>query len=190
MGQRVFVDANILVSKTCMDWLFLLHQTSGSMFNLASTEDVISEVVKARRRNHPQAPGHSTFRRANLIRKCLDEILIDFPSSLPFTGSDNDDYHVHAAACAYNADLLLTNDSPSHFTSSPQKETYEVITADNFFILIADSAPELLPPVIKKQQSYWGKQSKNPLPLPDALRKSDCPDFAERVQYEIEKQDS
>ena len=51
--QNVFVDANILFSKTLMDWLFFLREENPGMFQLISTQDVFSEVLYNMRRNNP-----------------------------------------------------------------------------------------------------------------------------------------
>ena len=58
--QRVFVDANVLYSKTLMDWLFLLKLHNPGMFQVHTTEDVCAEVLANMRSRHPQAPGHYT----------------------------------------------------------------------------------------------------------------------------------
>lgn len=43
--ERVFVDANILYSRTIRDWLFALSTSKIQMFDLFSSEDVFAEVV-------------------------------------------------------------------------------------------------------------------------------------------------
>lgn len=46
MMQRVFVDANVLYSRTLRDWTFLFRGSTDGMFQLHSTEDVFAEVHK------------------------------------------------------------------------------------------------------------------------------------------------
>ena len=41
----MFVDANVLFSKTCRDWLYFLRQENEGMFQLCSTNDVMVEVL-------------------------------------------------------------------------------------------------------------------------------------------------
>lgn len=79
MTQRVLVDANILYQKTAMDWVFLLRQKNQGMFQLFATEDILAEVVANMRKNRPMVAGCVTSRRAELIRKNLDEVLRDYP---------------------------------------------------------------------------------------------------------------
>ena len=77
--QKVFVDANILFSKTLMDWLFFLREENSGMFQLISTQDVFSEVLYNMRKNNPRAPGIRVSRRLELMKKCMDSIVSDFP---------------------------------------------------------------------------------------------------------------
>jgi hypothetical protein len=82
MPQRVFVDANIFFSKTLLDWMFHLRQANEGMFQLHSTEDVFAEVLANMRKEQPEAPGHRTRHRLELIRACVDEVVQDFPAML------------------------------------------------------------------------------------------------------------
>lgn len=185
MTQRVLVDANVLFSKTTMDWLILLRGQNTGMFSLYSTEDIMAEVINSMRRAKPRAEGHRTRHRAELIRRSLDEVLSDYPGNLPFSGSDEHDYHVHAAAVAGRAEFLLTANSPGDFTSDPDREQYTIITPDDFFLLVIDSNQECLVPVVSEQKEYWAKKPQG-LQLDDALINSGCPDFAQRVRSTLQ----
>ena len=67
--QKVFVGANILFSKTLVDWLFFLREENLGMFQLISTQDVFSEVLYNMRRNNPRAPGIRISRRLELMKE-------------------------------------------------------------------------------------------------------------------------
>lgn len=56
MLQRGFVDANVLLSRTTSDWLFLLRNETQEMFQLPSTIDVGSETVRAHRADRYRLP--------------------------------------------------------------------------------------------------------------------------------------
>lgn len=144
--QIVFVDANILFSKTLMDWLFFLREENPGMFQLIGTQDVFSEVLYNMRRSNPRAPGIRISRRLELMKECMDSVVSDFPGGLDFSGADKNDYHAHAAATSQDADFILTQDRPSDFTSSPDNEVSEIIIPDDFFTLVADSNPHLPSP--------------------------------------------
>lgn len=133
------------------------------------------------RRRRPDAPGHLTSHRAELIRDNLDEVLRDYPGGLAFSGSDKDDYHVHAAAVACGAHVLLTNNDPLDITTSPDDEPYEIMCPDEFFLLVADSSPAALATVTRDQVAYWGRKE-GARQLDDALNRAGCPQFAERVR--------
>lgn len=185
MPQRVFVDANVLYSKTLMDWLFLLRIENEGMFQVYSTEDVLAEVLASMRKHQPNAPGHLTRRRAELMRECLDEVLADFPGHgdlpRPFTGSDAHDFHVHAAAVAGRADVILTADREVDITAEPDQESYEVMHPDDFFLLVVDSNPRCLATVAREQLRYWQDRPSH-CQLDDALHRARCPQFAGRVR--------
>ena len=176
MTQHIFVDANILMSRTLMDWLFMLRAETGRMFSIVTSEDVLAEVEYSLRRLHPEAPGRLIVQKRAKIVECVDEVLGDFDATVPYNGADPHDRHVHAAALAAGADILLTNDGGF---SDSEDELYEVYRADDFFILIDDGAPSHVQRVTDKQRIYW--RDRDGRPLADALRGAECPQFAERV---------
>ncbi|OAV61807.1 PIN domain-containing protein [Enteractinococcus helveticum] len=185
MTQRVFVDANVLFSKTQMDWFFLLRLENKGMFQLHSTDDVFAEVLANMRKRNPRAPGYMIRRRHELMRRNIDEVLDTFPGNLPFTGKDEHDYHIHAAAIHCASDLVLTNNAPSDSTTG--EEPYEIIRPDDFFILVANSASQdMLFAPIKDQIDYWSKKT-NQQQLDESLRKAQCPQFAELVREQLRK---
>lgn len=180
MTQRVFVDANIFVSRTIMDWLFHLRRLNDGMFQLHATEDVFVEALRATRKRNPRAPGNLLSDRMEKIQDCVDEVLPTFPGTLEFTGSDEGDYHVHAAAISSRADIILTQNSADDITTTPDEEPYEIYTADDFFMLVVQSNPGCLVPCTEGQLAYWSRRG-DPQ-LDDHLMKSDCPQFADAVR--------
>lgn len=181
MPQRVFVDANIFFSRTLLDWIFHLRQVNEGMFQLHSTEDVFAEVLANMREKSPTAPGHVTRHRLELMRACVDEVIQDFPGGVDFTGTDPDDYHVHAAALAARSDFIVTADEPSGITTTPTSQPYKLISPDDFFLLVVDSSPECLLPAVRSQYEFWMPKPRF-RQLDDALTKAGCPQFATRVR--------
>ncbi len=180
MTQRVFVDASIFVSRTILDWLFHLRRLNEGMFQLHATEDVFVEALHATRKRNPRAAGSLLSDRMEKIRACVDEVLPTFPGTLEFTGSDEGDYHVHAAAISSRADIVLTQNDAHDITTTPDSEPYEIYTADDFFMLIVQSNPSCLLTCTKGQLTYWSRRG-NPQ-LDDHLTKADCPKFADAVR--------
>lgn len=186
MVQRVFVDANVLYSKTMRDWTFLLRNATEGMFQLHSTLDVITETLANYRKNNSKAPGNSTASKEEQITGSLDEVVRDFPGDLAFDGRDQNDYHVHAAAVYSHADIILTCNEATDFTTTPDEQNYEIFHPDDFFLLIADSRPQCVKQVTRRQQEYW-KDKPNHRQLDEVLRKSGCPNFAERVRQALQE---
>lgn len=180
MAQRVFIDSNVLYSRTLRDWLFMLRlETQGGMFQIHTTWDVITEVGARLRDNHPKAPGTLV---AKVVKKCqehFDEILEDYPGG-PVPGiADEGDWMVHHAAEACRADVLLTQDQGFESDES----CYEAYTCDDFFVELHKSAPAAVKLVAEKQMNFWA--AKNGKGVPDALRDAGCPEFAEVVLAHI-----
>lgn len=186
MLQRVFVDSNVLVSRTTRDWLFLLRNEVGGMYQVHSTFDVLVEAVRAWRRIRPKDDGAAATRLFEHLKSNLDELLEDFDGAIEFVGTDPDDSHVHAAAVAAGAHILLTSNGCDF--GDPDKLPYEIQTPDEFLCLVDDGASDSVRAVTMDQISYWQSRSKltqgTPL-LVGALVAAGCPKFAERVREHI-----
>lgn len=116
----------------------------------------------------------------------MDEVITVFPGEARFTGIDEGDYHVHAGATASGADIILTFNKPIHITQTPDQELYEIITPDEFFMLITDSNQQCMLPVTRGQFEYWGSKP-NSDPIDKALCKAGCPEFSQRVRENLRK---
>ena len=191
MASGVLVDANVLYSRTTRDWLFLLRdQTRGGMFTVHATVDILAEVLYSLRRDRPDAPGWQTRRVHDLLLASLDELIEDYTVDGSWPGDDPDDAHVHAAAIACRATILLSGDKG--FSGVPADIDvllpYEVHTADSFFTLIDDSAPDHVRAVALQQHAYWSgrREDWQPSDLATSLAAAGCPDFSERVQRHLE----
>lgn len=131
----------------------MLRQRSWGMFQLHSTIDVISDAVSAWREGHPDAAGHATRDLHDKARAFIDEILIDFDATVEFSGSDPNDRHVHAAALASGAAVLLTDNGRDF--GDPDLLPYEIWTADELFCKVDDDAPHIVLDVTREQNAYW-----------------------------------
>src|SRR5699024_2830392 len=132
------------------------------------------------RKKHPRLPGHVVRRRVELMRQSVDEVLITFPGDLSFTGTDEHAYHIHAAATACHADLLLTNNQRTDIPSIEDTH-YETSAQDNTLVLVTTAAvPKMRNPMIGCQIKSWAKEPQR-LQLHEAPAKAGCPDFADIV---------
>lgn len=182
MTQRIFVDSNVLASRTLRDWLFLLRTETYRMFQLHTSFDVLMETVRVTRRRHPTADGKLTADLFHRLEDLLDEVLGDFDGSVDFSGPDVNDHHVHAAVLSSRADKLLTSNE-RHFPETDDL-TYEVYTPDEFLVLVDDSAPHHVRSVTRQQIDYWQglrSEGKQVRPLGHVLVDAGCPDFGARI---------
>lgn len=188
MTVRVFVDSNILASRTLRDWLFLLRFEAEAMYSTSSSLDVILEAVRAQRRRQPKADGSMTRRLFEELHQHLDEVVDDFEGDVSFEGDDVDDHHVHAAAISAEAGVLLTNNGRDF--GSPDDLSYDIYDADDFFCLVDDSSSQHVRSVTRAQALYWTRRAEKysvpAKPLGVALVDAGCPKFALRVQAHLE----
>ena len=192
MSTRVLVDANVLYSRTLRDWLALLYlESDDSFFAVYWTEDILAEAMYHLRRDHPGWPGHKTRTVADKIRAVFEGGRVeDFAPDGSFTGNDPHDQHVHAAALACGAGILLTADGGFSNPSAQETEShYEVYLPDDFFVLVDESAPNIVRAVVSKQQHYWltrqGRAN-----LPQSLVAAGCQHFADRVRSHLQDIDA
>ncbi|MGB4767650.1 MAG: PIN domain-containing protein [Candidatus Saccharimonas sp.] len=181
MSTRVLVDANVLFSRTLRDWLCLLYLESDTFFSVYWTEDIVAEVIYRLRRQHPDWPGHKVVGIRDKICETFEGGRVDdFVPDGSFPGTDANDAHVHAAAIACSATILLTGDAGFSAPGVAENLPYEVYSPDEFFVLVDDSSPEKVIAVTETQQSYW-LQRHDRCNLPRKLTAAGCPNFAERV---------
>lgn len=185
MNQVVFVDANVWFSRTIRDWIGMLYVTPDTVpFEVRWTEDVLAEVLYNLRRRHPDWDGSRiTSIRDRIARTFEAGRVDDFQVGNDYLGRDAFDAHVHAAAVACRADILLTVNA-TDFAWDENEPPYEVLTPDEFLVLIDDSAPELVAEVTVTMCRYWLNRSAE-ADLPKKLKGAGCPNFAERIRSHL-----
>lgn len=130
--SRVFVDSNIWISRTLMDWMCLLAiSTSPPLFYAYWTEDVLGETIYRLRRLHPGWSGRQIALVRDRLVKALgtDMRVSDFEIDPSFKGNDKNDAHVHSAALACEASYWsprtcrTLRSAPMTFPTSPSALT-------------------------------------------------------------------
>lgn len=185
---RVFVDANVWYSRTLRDWFGMLYTTPDTPpFVVYWTEDVLAELAYHLRREHADWPG----RRITSIRDRMagtfeagrvDDFVIDDS----YAGPDPHDAHVHAAAVACGADVLVTCNIDD-FEWDENTSPYEVMHPDDFLVLVDDSIPGLVADALGSMCAYWVDRS-GEADLPARLDGANCPAFADRVRLHLRQQ--
>lgn len=175
--SRVFVDSNVLMSRTLTDWLCLLSlETATPPYRVYWSEDVLADVIHHTRKQHPEWDGA----RISVIRDRFVSVFEggrvgDFVIDGSYAGSDPHDAHVHAAAVACDAAYLLTG-NVRDFPGGGDHLAYEVIDPDSFFVLIDDGSPGLVRAVTRAQMTYWARRRPE-ANLPHHLERAGCPAF-------------
>ena len=188
--HRVFVDSNVLGSKTLYDWVFLLREHSGAMFALSTSEDVLDEAHRVWRKRHPNLGGEFREHRDRIFRKSFDDICGDWDGgTAPIL--DIHDSHVHNAAVHMNVDILLTSNIADF--GDPDLLPYDIYTPDEFFSLIAKNSFDAVREVTDFQAKHYMKirerfPERETKTLADALRDAGCFEFAKVVSKCLEFQ--
>lgn len=183
--HRVFVDSNVLGSKTQYDWLFLLRQRS-SMFALVTSDDVLDEAHRVWRRKHQTAGGEMRKRHDRLFRENFDEVLDEWDGGEASALRDLDDTHVHNAACHARVDIVLTNNVADF--GDPNALPYDLYAPDEFFELVSENSRQGVQAVVLEQARYWAgrlKQDGKKRSLSEALINAGCPRFASSVEQHL-----
>lgn len=182
---RVLLDANVLFSRACRDWIargaMLCRE---GMFAPHWTEDVLSEWMYRLRRKNPTAPDSSIGKKRRDLEEAFPRALITgyVIEESPF--ADPHDAHVHAAAVHAGVDMVITQDSGFHAIEDDVLDglPYEVWTPDDFLVLMADSSPGLLFALVQDQLKYWSTRESGDVNLPRRLRAAQLCQFASRVE--------
>lgn len=189
LGQYgVFVDANVWYSRTLRDWFGMLYTTPDNPpFVVHWTEDVLAEVIYHLRRAHPDWPGaRITELRDRLAGTFEAGRVEDYPADASYGGKDVHDAHVHAAAVACGADVLVTVDV-GDFIWDENASPYELMRPDDFLVLVDNSTPDLVDEVVRRMCDFWVNRA-GEADLVARLRGAGCPEFAERVHGHLRMQ--
>lgn len=193
----VVVDSNVWASRTLRDWLALLHQEGPGLYQVAWSEDLRAETVRVIRRRHPEVDGGVAAKVAEAFETVFpDGRVRDYvvPGDMP-RPADAGDIHVRALAEHCRADLLVTA-NVRHLRPASEDEQdalhHEVHTADEFFLLVDDSAPHVVRAATARNRDYYVEQARcrgEPvdIDLPQALERAGCPAFADRVRVRLQQ---
>jgi hypothetical protein len=184
-ATRVFVDANVLYSRTLRDWLMLLQlRSGGEIYSVYWSEDVLAEAIYRLRRSHPDWDGGKITYIRDLITQVFEGGRVDdFVVDGSFGGNDANDRHVHAAALACSADIVLSDDGGFFSAAEYDERTapYESYRPDEFFLLVDDSSPDLVRKVTLEQTIHWRNKTGR-ADLAGPLAAAGCTRFGQRVR--------
>jgi len=190
--QKVFLDANILFSRTLRDWFFQLRLNSqGDLFTVATSEEAIVEVQSRLRKENPGLSGQVVSRFRNQVTDFCDEFASEYLVPEIREIADEQDWHIHAAVLKLSSDILITSDKGFLTCREVLQESYnyEILHPDEFLVLVDDNWPSLVRRVTDLQSIYWaekelhsGAKSRK---LATMLSDAKCPAFAARVQQHL-----
>lgn len=188
MAVRVLYDANVLFSRTVRDWLLMLQlETGGRVFVGCWTEDILAEVVHGLRRADGRRSGGDVSRLRDRIAEVLEGGRIeDYDCTVEYTGVDPDDRHVHAAAIAGDVGILVTDDQGLLALRDDARLPYDVMSSDDFLVLVGESAPAPVTAVAEKQLEHAITTGRD-TDLAGRLNAAGCPAFAGVVRRVLQQ---
>jgi len=75
--QRVFVDADVLATRTPFCWLAMLRDETDGAFRLHTSDGTLTAATEDWRSRHPDAGEVVAVRREQLLRAVLDDVTDD-----------------------------------------------------------------------------------------------------------------
>ena len=169
MPHRVFVDADVLASRTPYEWLVLLRDETDA-FQLHSSPAVVADAVRLWRSRDPSTRAAAVPRRLALLTASLDEVVGGGDTDAePGVGGRAGGSAV-ADALTTGAHVLLS--ATARAGEDGDRLPFEICTPDEFLCLTDDAAPAAVREVTRHRAAE---------PLEDALAAAGCPAFAERV---------
>jgi len=189
----VFVDANVLFSRTLRDWTLMLGREC-KRFAVISSGDCVTEAVANIRRRNPHAPGSKISHIHQLIETSLHDLVTDYPGG-PIDGMPDElDWHVVHAAQAAGAKILVTSNTKD-FSPVAHLLPFDLYSCDELFDLIWKNDPASVEAVTIDQVKYWSARSEQysregrtpAKTLTQALRDAGAPKFALVVEETLRK---
>lgn len=167
----VFLDANILYSRTLRDWISLLAlEGDCAVFDLRYSEDVLAEWMYRLRRKRPE---HSEQAIGGQRRRFVQA----FPYGLVTGYSPND------VPCPPDPDDRRA------FPPECVRESLSVRTGDEFLNWVADRSMPLVMRTLVRQIDYYRRslvaEDKDAAELIAHLRKAGAPRFADRLENHL-----
>lgn len=159
----------------------LRERTADGLFTLTTSPDSLVEAAARLRDLKPAADSSLINNLIATVHDYMDDIIEDYPEGPVSHIKDDGDWHIHHAAVASGADILLSDDQG--FASD--QTSYEAFTCDQFFVEISRSASAPFRSVTLDQASYWAKRGGKQ--LPDALVDAGCPAFADYVRQTLRR---
>ena len=179
----IFLDANVLYSRTLRDWFALISKRSGANgIELRWSEDVLAEWLYNLRRKAPWKSDsgigglrrnlEAAFPNAMVSGYAVDPELLE--------GGDEFDAHVLAAADHGRADYLVT-DNTSDFAPFKDAFGFEIYSCDEMLCLILDRRSDAVRSALLDNLAYWSAKP-DAKDLVEALTDAGAPEFADGIK--------
>ena len=185
----VFLDANVLFSRTLRDWISLLAlESDRTAYDLRFSEDVLAEWIYRIRRKKPEY-GDQVIdgRRRELVEAFPGAMVIGYNPGSVLEMLDPNDQHVLAAVIHGEVDMLVADDRRAGFSAAAEQHGFDFYLADDFLMWVANNHGALVMPVLERQLKHYNKNSivgggRSAEDLISSLRKAKASSFAAHLE--------
>lgn len=187
---KVFLDANVLYSKTLRDWIFLIsYDTQNKFFQTFTSQGVLDEWSYHWRKKNPEKDDKSRQVIVDQIKEAVFEVVEGFQIH-PIEGyPDKHDLHIHAGVTAVQADALITADKDlikfGYSRAGEEQLSYDTLSPDKFLMQLTEYAPASVFQRVYLTQERYSRRKSSDINLCEKLRSSGAPEFADFIYINI-----
>lgn len=187
---KVFLDTNVLFSKTLRDWTFLIsYETQNKFFQTFTSQGVLDEWSYHWRKKHPEKDDKARQMIVDQIKKAVFEVVEGFPIHPIESYPDKHDLHVHAGALAAEVDALVTADTPliefGKTEAGEEQLSYDTYSPDEFLMQLTEYAPDSVFLNVYLQCEEYARKKSSDINLCQNLRAAGAPRFADYIYENI-----
>lgn len=189
ISNSVLPDANIWVSQTLHSWFCLIAAETRGDWRFYWTEDILAEAVYHRRRRFTETNSKQIEDlRDRLVKTIGENRITHFPFDSTVVVPDENDAHIHNAAVHAGISIIVSDNLKDfeNIYKDADDCPYEVYSSDDFLMLVAASAPDVIDAVAKLQHDYHAQKGKS-FSLPKKLDRAGCPCFGEHVRTRLQE---
>lgn len=180
MKVRVFLDANVIASKTLRDWLFKLSLLNPGVLSLCSSDIVLEEALRTFAKRNPAVNPEIVDGLLERIRAMFDHVVAGEGSEEPVGGISKKDVPVHHAALRAEATHLTTSNLRDFQPHKPIP--YLLCSPDELLVTLSFLDPNGVKEVAESEATYWaGRKNIEPSvqSVPDALSDAGAQHFSQ-----------
>lgn len=152
MKVRVFLDANVIASKTLRDWLFKFSLMNPGVLSLCTSDIVLEEALKTFAKRNPTVSPEIVDGLFERIQAMFDHVVAGEGTEGAVGGISKKDVHVHHAALRAEATHLATSNLRDFQPHKPIP--YVLCSPDELLVTLSFLDPKGVKEVAESEATY------------------------------------